>query len=88
MIWNVFLDGMIGSIPFFGDIFDVFFKANTRNVKLLREVQTEQARGKVSLSRHFAYFAIIGSTLLLVVALVITSVVLILRWIISVLGPV
>lgn len=37
MLGNVGLDGLVGSVPVAGDLFDVFFKANTRNVALLRE---------------------------------------------------
>jgi hypothetical protein len=36
MMWNVFIDWLIGMIPFFGDIFDVGWKANRRNVDLLK----------------------------------------------------
>jgi len=35
MIWNIFIDWVIGIIPFFGDIFDIGFKANTRNVDII-----------------------------------------------------
>lgn len=37
MTWNVFIDWLIGIVPFFGDIFDVGWKANRRNVDLLKE---------------------------------------------------
>lgn len=37
MAINVFLDATIGSIPIIGQIFDFFYKANTRNIQLLRE---------------------------------------------------
>jgi len=37
MLGNVLLDTLIGSIPILGQIFDFFYKANQRNVKLLRE---------------------------------------------------
>ncbi|MGE3819607.1 MAG: DUF4112 domain-containing protein [Isosphaeraceae bacterium] len=37
---NVLLDLTLGAIPILGDVFDAFFKANTRNLALLREVQT------------------------------------------------
>lgn len=36
MIWNVFVDWAIGIIPFFGDIFDVGWKANRKNVDMLK----------------------------------------------------
>jgi Domain of unknown function (DUF4112) len=37
MAGNVVLDLLIGAVPLAGDLFDVGFKANTRNVRLLRE---------------------------------------------------
>ncbi|MBX9840510.1 MAG: DUF4112 domain-containing protein [Xanthobacteraceae bacterium] len=36
MLANVALDGMIGAVPVAGDVFDVAFRANRRNVALLR----------------------------------------------------
>jgi hypothetical protein len=35
MGWNIFLDFLIGEIPVIGFIFDLFFKANEKNYKLL-----------------------------------------------------
>jgi hypothetical protein len=37
MVLNIVLDALIGSIPILGDIFDVEFRANERNLKLMRE---------------------------------------------------
>ena len=37
MALNVFLDFVIGGIPIIGQIFDFFFKANKRNLSLLRK---------------------------------------------------
>ena len=37
MIVNILIDTLFGSIPFLGDIFDVAFKANQRNIKLMKE---------------------------------------------------
>jgi hypothetical protein len=36
MIGNVALDGVVGIVPLVGDIFDVAFRANRRNMALLR----------------------------------------------------
>jgi hypothetical protein len=36
MLANVVLEGTIGAVPIAGDAFDVFFRANRRNVALLR----------------------------------------------------
>jgi hypothetical protein len=35
MAANVLIDILIGAVPFLGDLFDIGFKANTRNVQLL-----------------------------------------------------
>ena len=35
MIFNIVIDGAVGSIPVLGDIFDTTWKANTKNVNLL-----------------------------------------------------
>ena len=37
MVFNVLIDFIIGSIPFVGDLFDFGFKANSRNIKLMKE---------------------------------------------------
>lgn len=37
MTFNIVLDALLGSIPILGDLFDVGFKANERNLKLMRE---------------------------------------------------
>jgi hypothetical protein len=37
MIANVVVEGMAGSIPIAGDLFDIGWRANRRNVRLLRE---------------------------------------------------
>ena len=36
MLGNVFLDTAIGSVPVVGDAFDVLFRANMKNMALLR----------------------------------------------------
>jgi len=37
MIGNVVVEGVVGAIPVAGDVFDVAWRANRRNVRLLRE---------------------------------------------------
>ncbi len=36
MCWNIFIDWLIGLIPLIGDIFDIGFKANSKNLHLLK----------------------------------------------------
>lgn len=35
MVWNIFVDWLVGLVPFLGDIFDVAFKANSKNVRII-----------------------------------------------------
>ena len=37
MLWNIFIDTLVGAIPIIGDLFDLQFKANRRNYQLLVE---------------------------------------------------
>jgi hypothetical protein len=37
MLANVALDGVVGAVPLAGDVFDVMWRANRRNMALLRE---------------------------------------------------
>lgn len=37
MLFNIFLEFFIGSIPILGDIFDVAFKANIKNINIIEE---------------------------------------------------
>ncbi len=41
MLGNVALENVIGTIPIVGSIFDFFWKANSRNIKLLREFDSQ-----------------------------------------------
>jgi len=43
MMMNVALDGVVGAVPLVGDAFDVAFRANRRNMALLRD-HLERAR--------------------------------------------
>jgi hypothetical protein len=44
MLGNVAVDGVVGMVPFAGDAFDVMFRANMRNVRLLRRWIDRQGR--------------------------------------------
>jgi hypothetical protein len=44
MLGNVAVDGVVGMVPFAGDAFDVMFRANMRNVRLLRRWLDKQPR--------------------------------------------
>lgn len=44
MVGNVLVDMVIGAIPLVGDIFDVAYKSNLRNVRLLQRSLGDQPR--------------------------------------------
>jgi hypothetical protein len=44
MLANVALDGAVGIVPLAGDAFDVMFRANMRNVRLLKRWMDKQPR--------------------------------------------
>ncbi|MCD0463453.1 DUF4112 domain-containing protein [Roseiconus lacunae] len=37
MFFNLFVDSTVGAVPVAGDVFDMFFKSNNRNAKLLEK---------------------------------------------------
>lgn len=41
MVVNVVVDTIVGSIPFIGDLFDIAFKANMRNMRLMQQYYKE-----------------------------------------------
>ena len=45
MLGNVVLDGTVGAVPLLGDAFDVMWRSNRRNVRMLRE-WLEREEGK------------------------------------------
>lgn len=63
MLINIGLDTTLGAIPVLGDIFDFAFKANNRNVKLIRDYEknSENVKQKSRLSVTVFILAIIGS---------------------------
>jgi hypothetical protein len=62
---NIFIDIVIGSIPLFGDLFDVGWKANIRNVRLM-----EQYHSNASSTEHHSRWILwlIGSAIIVIVA--------------------
>jgi hypothetical protein len=44
MLANTAIDFGLGSVPLLGDIFDLFFKSNVRNLKLLTEFLEQRGR--------------------------------------------
>lgn len=78
MAFNIAVDYLIGSIPFIGDAFDFFWKANQQNMDLIRTRAAGRGQGKTS-----DYVFVFGLIFLLI-AILIGSIVasgLILYWV-------
>lgn len=82
MIANVAIDSAIGVIPVLGDIFDVAWKANSRNVALTERYMTapEHERRKTERVSRFQLAGLIA-LLILVVVLGIIAAVAVVRWV-------
>lgn len=74
MIVNATIDAIFGSIPVFGIFFDLWFKANNRNVKLLREYYEERkhqgpAKGFIVLVLGIVILVLSGLIYLIILAI-------------------
>jgi hypothetical protein len=76
MCLNIVLDATIGAIPVIGQIFDFFYKANSRNMRLLREHYQE---GKHQGS-GVKILVLVSIFLLLIFALLIWGIVRLFEW--------
>jgi hypothetical protein len=64
MMGNVALDAIVGEIPLLGDLFDVGWKANTKNLRLL-ESHLERPAATARSSRSVLFLVALGLVLLL-----------------------
>jgi hypothetical protein len=71
MVFNSLLDISVGWIPVVGDLFDVYFKADTRNVRLLQEYAGRTDQKPRPTWRHWAFvlglLGLVGLVLVLLV---------------------
>ena len=67
MVLNILIDAVIGAIPLIGDLFDIAFKANMRNMKLMQEHYRE--------GRHRGGAAKIVVPVLILVFLIIAAII-------------
>lgn len=80
---NVILDAMLGAIPIFGDIFDITFKANQKNVQLLSNYfQSPQA----AVQRDTVSISLIAASIIVVVGLVVWLMIKFFAWLIHTIG--
>jgi hypothetical protein len=81
MAANVLLDTALGAVPVLGDVFDVFFKANTRNLKLLNQVQEQRSQNvEVKTWSSIAYLAFLIFALVTMLALLLIGFITVVAW--------
>jgi hypothetical protein len=74
MVFNVAIDSVFGSIPLLGDLFDVGFKANRKNLQLLERLEHTPPDRSASRAGDYAVLGIaIASVLMLIAAPVVLA---------------
>ncbi|HEX3853870.1 MAG TPA: DUF4112 domain-containing protein [Polyangiaceae bacterium] len=71
MVFNIALDTLLGSVPLLGDVFDLFWRSNRRNLELLQRCEQNPGRPAA-----FADYLVVGLGVLLVVAAVVLPILL------------
>ena len=72
MLSNLLLDTVVGAVPMAGDLFDVGWKANSRNLKLL-EAHLNDPAPQTAADRQFIVLILLGLVGILAIALVLTT---------------
>lgn len=75
MVANVAIEAVVGVVPFLGDLFDMTWKANTRNVEIFREA----LKGKRSRARDSVFVAGLVLALAAILSIPIVAIVLLLQ---------
>lgn len=82
MVANAAVDGVVGSVPVLGTVFDVAFKANQRNVALLqRHVEDPESTARASKRTLVVATAAVITVLVVLVVAMLAAVAALLAWI-------
>lgn len=79
MLANVALDAVVGEVPILGDLFDIGFKVNLRNVALL-ERHLADPRGAQAAGRRFLLVVVLAVALIAAATALLAVLVLRLLW--------
>jgi hypothetical protein len=80
MAFNIAVEGVVGIVPFAGDVFDAVWKANLRNVRLLNDWMDRPDRAEKASRSFLAWLAsALGAFLVICVALTVFLV----RWLVQ-----
>lgn len=80
MVLNVALDAIVGTVPVLGTVFDVVYKANNRNVRLL-ERHVDDPSGTSRSSKRALIVTVLAT--LAVLAVVVVTVIALVVWLVT-----
>lgn len=80
---NVVFETLLGAIPIVGDIFDIAFKANQKNVQLLTHYYQSPS---AAVERNTVSVALIAASIMAVIGIVIWMTIKLLAWLINAIG--
>jgi hypothetical protein len=80
MLFNVMLDATVGAIPLLGDTFDLFFRSNTKNLKLLRAHAQTQLSGRHGAERLLLAMALVVAAAAILLWVLFLTLALLLLW--------
>jgi hypothetical protein len=83
MVVNSLLDASLGWVPVLGDLFDVFFKADTRNVRLLQAYAGRGDAPPHATWRHWVFVVGVAAAALLVLVLLVLGSVSLIHWLVT-----
>ena len=67
MVGNVLLEAAIGLVPILGDLFDMVYKSNIRNIKLLESLETAPVKTHKSSRLKLWLLLAIGAVILIII---------------------
>ncbi|MEH1795309.1 DUF4112 domain-containing protein [Nostoc sp.] len=79
MVFNVIVDGLVGTVPVLGDFFDFAWRANTNNIKLLEEYLKFPSEQK-SADRLFIIALLVGLLLISIVLVALPVILIRMLW--------
>jgi hypothetical protein len=76
MMANIAIDSLLGTVPIVGDLFDLAYKSNMKNLRIYQESLRGAPR---AMARHWGFFIVVSLALMAVMALPIIGILLILQ---------
>ncbi len=71
MLTNVAIDAVVGAVPFLGDVFDFFWKSNSKNIRLL-EAHLANPKEQTAADKGFILLVLVALTLIFAMAIGLT----------------